>query len=107
MDEACELFATDGLNRTGDLISMGAKAFSYYVRAAIKYLYGDGAKGDDEMINGFVSACEHRLQTERDAIEDVVPEIQRVCAHILERGDDFGSPYDDVPLRFRQLVATR
>jgi len=104
IDDACKLFDGEGLNRTEDLMFMGSQAFCYYVKAAIQYLYSDASKDDEEMISGFVSTCEFKMEHELEQIKEVAPDIGDACRHILKRNDVFSPNYSDLFERLKHLI---
>lgn len=104
--EAEGLFRENSLYYQEDLMFMGASAFRFYVRAAIRYIQSEAATGDSDIINCFAGLLEHRLEFEAQELVAVAPLLASACCYILEHYDRFAlAPdiYGDLRPRFQSL----
>lgn len=104
LSQAYDLFKEDALLVCEDLAFMGLPAFDYYVIAACRYLASEDSRGDEEMMVGFVTACESQRCFDVRALERRAAEIIGAVKEVLARGEVFSEPYRNTDKKLRRLL---
>lgn len=84
MDEVVEMFNEASGIYQEDLMWMGLSAFTYYVKAAVKYIESDASKDDSEMAHCFIGLLEFRLEWEGELLAVSAADLLEGCSYLLE-----------------------
>jgi hypothetical protein len=104
--QAEALFYDNFLYYQEDLMSMGPRAFCYYVEAALAYLLGPASNGDSDAVNCFCGIVEYQLENNGVAIKAARIRLHGAVCDILEnfaRYECDPEIYGDLPSRYRSL----
>ncbi len=74
-DEAVDMFAKNALYHQEDLTYMPIKPFNFYVKAFVKYILSNKAKGDADGASSFLDMVEWKLETEADIISSDIKKL--------------------------------
>ena len=88
-EEAVQLFKENALIYQEDVMYMPSRVFGYYLKAYIKYLMSDAAKGDSDGASCFISLINFKAEYKRDDIVPLWLEIEPVLKRLAEKQDDF------------------
>jgi len=74
-NESVAMFERNALYYQEDLTYMPTKPFNFYVKAFVKYILSDKAKGDSDGASSFLSMVEWKLKTEIDIIPNDIEQL--------------------------------
>jgi hypothetical protein len=97
------LFRDNSIYYQEDLMWMGPIAFQYYGEAAIRYIQGEHAELDADIINCFAGLLEFRLECLPNSLSPIATRLNETCHYILEHWKKFDiSPaiYGDLKSRY-------
>lgn len=112
LEEAEALFIENDIYYAGDLLWMGATAFTYYFKAALAYLKREECHEASDFVNTIISTLDSRLLGEYNdlqAIKNGFPEYIEFCEYVVQYYDRFDLDeeiYGDLRAKIRPILKT-